>query len=153
MLSQDFLKTLRTVVEGKAYVLNLSCFFKLTQISESVYLLCVFIHILVQCVKPVIVYVVDSEALYRLVEYLLHTCSVGSAEKRKLCGYCVGVMGISFNNCFPEGNLALAAVVNISGVKIGEALRHKYVYHFLDLFNVNIRVVASDNRKAHKSEA
>ena len=104
-----------------------------------------------ESVKQVVIKETGAGALQAGPEFLLGALFIGRADGGvDLGGQGIGVPGITIRHGGFEGFFAVAAVIDVGGVKIGAARGNETVSHFTDLGDVDASVRVF--RQAHQAE-
>ena len=95
----------------------------------------------VEGVQPVVVEIVHAATLQLLVEDAFHVAGLLDGPHGHLAGHGEGIARITLDDGLAQGFLALAAMIGIGGVEVGEAALHEAVGHLLELLHVDARLV------------
>lgn len=153
VLGEDLVQHRRTVVEGEAQVADLPLVPQLFHLLKGVELLRLGVGGGVQGVEPVVVHIVGAQPLELLGKIPAGVPVVLQQEGGQLGGDGEGVPGMPVHQGRLDGLLALSAVVDVGGVKVGEAPLQKFVRHFAERLEVHLVVLPVDDGQAHGAEA
>ena len=107
-----------------------------------------------QAVKPVVVYIVHAQPLQLTVEEGREIRSIPDHEQGQLIRNGIGHAGIPLDHSLTECHLAVALVVGGGGVKVGKAVFHELIHHFLDPLHIDAAVIVLiQQRQAHQTKA
>ena len=144
----------RTVVERETDVADAALGLLAGEETPAVHLLYHLDALAVEGMEPVVVEVVHAALFQLFVEDALQVGLFIDGPHGHLGGHGEGLTRVALDHRFAQGLLALAAVIGIGGVKVGEPLLDKAVGHCLELLDIDARlVVRVGERQAHQSKS